>query len=117
MFWNGLLVSWIVAILRYVLSSIIRIIEKSVEIQSSGWRHLSKDSMFYQYMFQSVVCQKSGKTAKLYMEKYCEMSGSYKPVSYSGVKEVLAVMGNDFSLEIYLVISTNGYIKRFGSYH
>ena len=53
-------------------------------------------------MFQSVVCQKSGKTAKLYMEKYCEMSGSYKPVSYSGVKEVLAVMGNEFSFKYFL---------------
>ena len=60
-------------------------------------------------MFQSVVCQKTGKTAKLYMEKYCEMSGSYKPVSYSGVKEVLAVMGNEFSLQISFMISTNGY--------
>ena len=61
-------------------------------------------------MFQSVVCQKSGKTAKLYMEKYCEMSGSYKPVSYSGVKEVLAVMGNEFSSEIRFVISKNSYV-------
>ena len=27
------------------------------------------------------------------MERYCEMSGTYKPVSYSGTKEVCAAMG------------------------
>jgi len=39
------------------------------------------------------VCHKTGKTATLCMERYCEMSGTYKPVSYSGTKEVCAAMG------------------------
>jgi hypothetical protein len=41
----------------------------------------------------TAVCQKTGKTAKLCMERYCEMSGSYKPVSFSGTKELCAAMG------------------------
>lgn len=41
----------------------------------------------------TAVCHKTGKTAKLCMERYCEMSGSYKPVSYSGTKALLAAYG------------------------
>jgi hypothetical protein len=41
----------------------------------------------------TAVCHKTGKTATLCMERYCEMSGTYKPVSYSGTKEVCAAMG------------------------
>jgi hypothetical protein len=41
----------------------------------------------------TVVCHKTGKTAKLCMERYCEMSGCYKPISYCGTKEVCAAMG------------------------
>jgi len=41
----------------------------------------------------SAVCHKTGKTAQFWMERYCEMSGSYKPLSYSGTKEVCAAMG------------------------
>lgn len=41
----------------------------------------------------TVTCHKTGKTAKLWMERYCEMSGCYKPICYAGVKEMGAAMG------------------------
>jgi len=67
----------------------------------------------------SVVCQKSGKTAKLYMEKYCEMSGSYKPVSYSGVKDVLKVMGAPAGLADKMMADSKAMlcIKTDGPFH
>ena len=48
---------------------------------------------FYLCFVKTAVCHKTGKTAKLCMERYCEMSGCYKPVSYSGTKEMCAAMG------------------------
>jgi hypothetical protein len=41
----------------------------------------------------SAVCHKTGQTGKVWMERYCEMSGSYKPISFSGTKEVCVAMG------------------------
>jgi len=41
----------------------------------------------------TAVCHKTGKTAKLCMERYCEMSGCYKPISFSGTKEMCVAMG------------------------
>ena len=42
---------------------------------------------------KSLVCNKTGKTGEIWLERYTEMSGEYKPVTYSGNHEVLAALG------------------------
>jgi len=89
-------------------------------IQKKGGNVLEWTTCFMDCGYtSSVVCQKSGKTAKLYMEKYCEMSGSYKPVSYSGVKEVLAVMGAPSGLADKMMADSKAMlcIKTDGPFH
>ena len=56
-------------------------------------KFLAELNLIHFFLEKTAVCHKTGKTATLCMERYCEMSGTYKPVSYSGTKEVCAAMG------------------------
>ena len=47
-----------------------------------------------------MVCNKTGKIGEMWLERYTEMSGEYKPITYSRTKEVLAALGKTRKLPV-----------------
>ena len=42
-----------------------------------------------------MVCNKTEKRGEIWLERFTEMSGDYKPLTYSGTEEVLAASGTN----------------------